>query len=653
MPRDFFFVRATATDIMRGVRKRIIPLLLAVALLPTGCREPELPTRLEQRVPIILVSIDTLRSDRLPAYGYESGSTPELDRFSGESILFERAYTSCPLTLPAHATMMTGLIPPQHGVRENRGFALTGTQPTLAVKLAAAGYATGGFVSSMVLRANTGISRGFETWDDSMNADTSTSFAQRPGDRTVELAIEWLDTLENDEPFFLFVHLYDVHTPYQAPAPYSDRHPDPYDAEIAWTDHVIATFFDELKGRGLYDEAIILVLSDHGEGLGDHVETQHGFFLYRETLQVPLMLRLPGGASGGRRVDHPVGLTDIAPTVLELLGIDERLGAGDSLLAAAPEVPRGFYAETFFPRMQYGFSELRSAIRGDLHYIEAPRPELYDLARDPGESDNLLRQRSVPPSLVSVAEEPGTGIESTTEMTPEEREQLASLGYVGSVGIGDVDGPLPDPKDHIGEVEELFALVDQVGKQPSREAEVRLVSLMETLGVANEPLAVTLANNLMESNRGAIAARVLAPFAQSEDNGTRQLLGQIATDLGNVDEALGHFRAVLDRSPDHAEACMGMGIALMSGGRAEQAGHWLDRALALNAQLAEAWNARAVLYAQRERWAQAIAGWERAVAVAPELSDAWFNLSLAYRQAGNNAKALQARQRYDALTAGL
>ena len=638
---------------MRSVSRKMIPLLLGVALLPTGCREPKLPTTLDKRVSIILVSIDTLRSDRLPAYGYGRGATPELDRFSAESILFERAYTSCPLTLPAHATMMTGLIPPQHGVRENRGFALADTESTLAAKLAAAGYATGGFVSSMVLRASTGISQGFETWDDSMNADTSTSFAQRPGDRTVELAVDWLDTLEDGEPFFLFLHLYDVHSPHEAPAPFSDRHPDPYDAEVAWTDHVIETFFAELRVRRLYDEAIIIVLSDHGEGLGDHVETQHGFFLYRETLQVPLMLRLPGGASGGRRVDHPVGLVDVATTVLELLGLDGRLGVGRSLLAAAPEVPRGFYAETFFPRLQYGFSELRSAIRGDLHYIDAPRPELFDIVTNPEESDNLLRQRSAPPSLVNVVRDPGTGIESKTAMTDEEREQLASLGYVGSASISDLDGPLPDPKDHVEEVEELFSLVDQVGKQPSHEAEIRLVSLMEKLGVANEPLAVTLANNLMKSNRGTVAARVLARFVQSEKSGTRQLLGQIATDLGRLEEAMGHFQAVLDRSPDHAEAHMGMGIALMSAERSEAAVPWLDRAIALNGRLAEAWNARAVLHAQKEQWAQAITGWERAVAAAPELSDAWFNLSLAYRQTGSNAKAMRARQRYEALTAGL
>jgi len=609
--------------------------------------------RLQQRVPIVLVSIDTLRSDRLPAYGYAAGSTPELDRFAEESILFERAYSSCPLTLPAHATMMTGLIPPEHGVRENRGFALGGAEPTIAERLSAAGYATGGFVSSMVLRAKTGISKGFETWDDSMNADTSTSFAQRPGDVTVALALDWLDTLAPAEPFFLFLHLYDVHTPYEAPAPFSDRHEDPYDAEIAWTDHVLEIFFDELRARGLYDTSVVMLLSDHGEGLGDHVETQHGFFLYKETLQVPLLIRLPDGQSGGVRVKHPVGLVDVPPTVLELLGLDGTLGDGRSLLSPAPDPPRGFYAETFFPRLQYGFSELRSAIRDDLHYIDAPRPELYDLIRDPNETDNLLRQRSAPPSLVAVVEAPGVGVESKIEMSEEEHAQLAALGYVGSVSISDRAGSLPDPKDHVDEVEELFALVEQVGKRPSGDAEVRLVALMEELGVANEPLSVQVANNLMEANRREVAFRVLEPFVRSENTGTRQLLGQIATDLGRVDEALEHFGAVLDRTPDHAAACMGMGIALMSDGRHDEAERWLDRALELDERLAEAWNARAVLYARKNQWAPAIAGWESAVGIAPDLSDAWFNLSLAYREAGKSSEAMRARQRYEALTAGL
>jgi tetratricopeptide (TPR) repeat protein len=635
-----------------GVKRKIIPFVFGAVLLSASCRQPDLPTSLEQPAPIILISIDTLRSDRLPAYGYEQGATPALDRFSAESVLFERAYTTCPLTLPAHATMMTGLIPPQHGVRENRGFALADSGPTLAAILSDAGYETGGFVSSMVLRRNTGISRGFHTWEDSMNADTSTSFAQRPGDKTVELALQWLDTLQGEQRFFLFLHLYDVHTPYEAPSPYSDQHADPYDAEIAWTDHVLETLFDELRGRGLYDKSIVMLVSDHGEGLGDHVETQHGFFLYRETLQVPMMLRLPDGRFGGRRVDHPVSLIDVGRTLLDLLRIDERLGEGRSLLARAPEVPRGLYAETFFPRLQYGFSELRSAIRDDLHYIDAPRPELFNIVDDPMETNNLVRQRSAPPSLVSVVKDPGFGIESKTEMSDEERERLASLGYVGRANIPDIEGPLPNPKDHIEEVEELFALVDQVGKRPSKDAEVRLVSLMEELGVANEPLAVQLANNLMESNRAAIATRVLAPFAQSDKGATRQLLGQIATDLGRFDEAMGHFQAVLDQSPDHAKAQMGMGIALMSGGHNDEAVRWLDRAIVLNDRLAEAWNARAVLHAQEEQWAAAIGGWEHAVEIMPGLADAWFNLSLAYRQTGDSAKAMQARQRYDALTAG-
>lgn len=592
---------------------------------------------------VVLISIDTLRSDRLSSYGYTAGFTPRLDEFAGHATLFARAYSSCPLTLPAHATLLTGLDPPDHGVRDNRGFALDGAHPTLAERLREHGYRTSGFVSSMVLRRSTGIARGFDVWDDGMDGDTSRTFAQRRGDETVARAIEWLDR-RGDGPFFLFVHLYDPHSPYAAPEPWNGRFDDPYDAEIAWTDALIGRLLDALSERGLYREALVLVVSDHGEGLGDHIETEHGLLLYREALQVPLIVKYPGQTGGELRRDA-VGLIDVMPTVLDVVGNAAPDLPGRSLRLPAPDTPRGLYAETFFPKHQYGFSPLRSAIRGNLHFIEAPRSELFDLETDPQERSNLMRTRSAPPSLLAVLDAVGNGREVRAEISPEEQEKLASLGYVGGAEIDAAGGPLPDPKDRVAEVEELFRLVDAVGKRPDPVAELRLVELIENLGVRNESLSRSVANNLLLAGRAEAAAKVLAPFAESDRIETRILLGQAATTTGAFEAAERHFRSGLAIDDEHAGASLGLGILFLSMGRADRARPWLEQALARDPWLAEGWNALAVIHASAEDWTAAIEAWRRAVEIDPELADAWYNLALAYEKTGRADLAAAARRR--------
>jgi len=627
-----------------------VPLVALTALICASCGErPGAPSGGAAAPSIVLVSIDTLRSDRLPSYGYAAGSTPSLDAFAGHATLFEHAYSSCPLTLPSHATILTGLDPPDHGVRDNRAFALDETHVTLAERLQANGYRTAGFVSSMVLRRSTGIARGFDSWDDGMDGDTSRTFAQRRGDQTVARAIDWLDR-RRDDPFFLFVHLYDPHSPYAAPEPWNGRFDDPYDAEIAWTDTLIGRLLDALAERGLYEKAMILIVSDHGEGLGDHIETEHGLLLYRETLQVPLIVKYPDQAGGERRRD-PVGLVDVMPTVLDIVGDTVPDLPGRSLRLPAPGSARGLYAETFFPRYQYGFSPLRSAIRGNLHFIEAPRPELFDLDADPAERSNLMHTRSAPPSLVAVLDAAGNGREVRVEISAEEQEQLASLGYVGGAETGATDGPLADPKDRVAEVEELFRLVDAVGKRPDPTAELRLVELIENLGVRNESLSRSVANNLLLAGRAEAAARVLAPFAASDRIETRILLGQTATTTGAFDAAERHFRSILAIDGEHAGAKLGLGILFLSAGRADRARPWLEQALAQDPSLAEGWNALAVIHASSESWTPAIEAWRRAIEIDPALADAWYNLALAYEKTGRADLAADARRQFEDVTA--
>lgn len=418
--------------------RRAALLLACAVLLTCRAREP----RVDATPPIILISIDTLRSDHLPAYGYRAIATPALDAFRRDAVLFERAYSHTPLTLPSHATILSGLLPAQHGVRDNVGFRLKApADALLASQLKGRGYATGAAVSAYVLRAASGIGQGFDTWDDEVDRGTgeqSLGAVQRPGAQTIAAARTWI-AAHQSAPFFYFLHLYEPHAPYEAPEPFRSRGRSAYDAEIEYTDALLGEFFAFLKARGLYDRALIVVLSDHGEGLGEHEEDEHGIFLYREALQVPLLVKLPANARAGSTIATPVGLVDVAPMILR----------------GTPDVaPRAIYSETFYPRFHFGWSDLHSLIDGTEHYIEAPRAELYDLGTDPAERRNVLadrrrsyaRLRALMAPLKQEAEAPSA-------IDPEEAQKLAALGYIGSAAPS--SGPLPDPKDRTGTFREL------------------------------------------------------------------------------------------------------------------------------------------------------------------------------------------------------
>ena len=289
---------------------------------------------------VVLITIDTLRADRLGCYGYADIETPHLDRLAGEGILFENAVTTVPFTLPAHSSIMTGAYPPVHGVRENVGYALDERLPTLAEDMSAAGRRTGGFISAFVLDGRWGIDRGFERYYDEFKVqDMGTlniASVQREGTETMEQAETWLDDVAGS-PFFLWLHLFEPHDPYEAPEPFASRYPKrPYDAEVAYTDSLVGRLREMLEGRNLLDRTLLVVTGDHGEGLGDHGEYFHGFFVYDSTVRVPLIVRLPEGRLGGRRVDAAVSHVDLRPTILDALGlssppVDSRQG-GRSLV---------------------------------------------------------------------------------------------------------------------------------------------------------------------------------------------------------------------------------------------------------------------------------------------------------------------------------
>jgi arylsulfatase A-like enzyme len=425
--------------------------LLFIALsLTAACRRAvEAPVR---PAPVVLISIDTLRSDHLPAYGYKGVETPNLDALRADSILFTRAYSHVPLTLPSHATILTGMLPADAGVRDNIGFRLPESIPTMAQILKSHGYATGAAVSAFILRGETGIGRGFDFFDDDIVAnDAMVGLVQRDGRASLAALEKWLGA-NSGKPFFAFLHLYEPHTPYAPPEPYFSRYANHYDGEIAYSDSIAGELVSFLKEKGIYDQALIIVLSDHGEGLNDHGEEEHGIFLYREDLQVPLLVKLPGGRRRGTTVDAAVELADVFPTILDSLAIrvpNDPRRAGRSLLAEVGS-PRRIYAESYYARFHFGWSDLHSLIDGDDHYIRAPEPELYNLRTDPSEKHNTLDQNRRTHARLHDAIAPYVHeAAAPSGIDREDAAKLAALGYVGSTAATPA-GSLPDPKAMMG-----------------------------------------------------------------------------------------------------------------------------------------------------------------------------------------------------------
>jgi arylsulfatase A-like enzyme len=425
--------------------------LVFVLLLLAGC------SRRESRPPIIIISIDTLRSDHLPAYGYRGVTTPNLDALAADSLVYRNAWSHCPLTLPSHLSILTGLLPPDHGVRDNAGYRFDGAaHPTLAALLHDRGYHCAAAISAYVLRGSTGVSAGFDEYDDAIGMVDGAPLGalQRAGNVTEAIAERWIAQHE-EEPFFYFLHLYEPHAPYTPVAPFDTRYANKYDGEIASVDATVGTLIGFLKKQGVYDRAIVVLLSDHGEGLLDHGEQEHGVFLYREALQVPLFIKLPHAAKRGP-VNEPAALTDVAPTLLAAAGANTpaAMQGKDLVSAQAPATPRTFYAETLYPRIHLGWSELRAATRGEWHLIDAPHAELFRWTADRGEKRNLVaEERRTFSELREAIHERGSAFVAPDRIDPEEAKKLAALGYV-SAGADDATN-LPDPKEHIADLESL------------------------------------------------------------------------------------------------------------------------------------------------------------------------------------------------------
>lgn len=541
--------------------------------------------------PVILISIDTLRADRLPLYGYDKVQTPFLDRFAKDAWLFENAYSPCPMTLPAHTTMLTGTLPPEHGVRNNIGFAFDGAAHlSLPRLLKQRGYATGAAVSSYVLRSETGLGALFDFYEDSFGTTPGVQSVnyQRSGDRTAAFAEPWIGERAG-KPFFFLFHIYEPHVPYDPPEPFRSRYGATYDGEVAASDAIVGAFLDGMKRLGVYDKAIVIVTSDHGEGLGQHGEQQHSIFLYREAIRVPLLVKLPANSGAGTRVAAPVQLSDIFPTVTAALGLPApKEVSGTSLFAAgaAGAAGRVIYGETLFPRLQLGWSDLRSALDARYHYIHGPRPELYDMVADPGEEHDLAR--SDPATVSRLARELQRFPKGSDKPAPVDEEtlrRLASLGYLGTLRESGKGAPLPNPADNLPalrRMEEAWHLASQ-GRIP-KAIDVLRSSVRENPGMLEA--WVKLGELLSESGLDEEAAAAyrqalgLSPVLLPD---TSLALASVELRRRRFDEAERLARLSLAAVPSKAHELLA-GIALARGDLAAAEGEAVSAAASRNPQ---------------------------------------------------------------------
>jgi arylsulfatase A-like enzyme len=425
--------------------------------------------------PIVVISVDTLRADHLPAYGYTKVKTPAIDALAADGTVFERAYSHAPQTLPAHAALLSGRLPFETGVRDNVGFSVKPDERLLPQMLRERGFTTGGVVSAYVLRKDTGIGQGFDFFDGDMppsSPDLSIGQVQRDGGESEQIAEHWLDSIGTSRAF-LFLHLYEPHKPYTPPERFAAY--APYDGEIAYTDEIVGRLVKYLKTHQLYDRSTIVLLSDHGEGLGDHGEQEHGLFVYDEAIHVPLIIKQESNAGAGRRISDPVQHIDLVPTILDLVkapGVASLRGRSlkPVLEGTGKLPPASIYSEALYARYHFGWSELTALTDERYRYIKAPRDELYDLPHDPHERTNIAEERPQPRQALRAALDrvaAGATIQAPSAVSAEARERLQALGYVGAqtdISTQPADG-LPDPKDKRQILERYRAAVDFAGER--------------------------------------------------------------------------------------------------------------------------------------------------------------------------------------------
>jgi choline-sulfatase len=603
---------------------------------------------------LLVITLDTTRADRLGAYGLADAGTPALDRLAREGALFRHATSSAPLTLPSHSSIFTGRFPPAHGVRDNGGFFLDPKEQTLAETLKDSGFTTAGFIAAYVLDAKWGIDQGFTKYVDDFDLSKyraiSLGAIQRPANEVVDHALEWLRAtpVTPASPFFAWVHLYDPHTPYEAPEPYKSTFAGkPYQAEIAFTDAQVGRLISFLEERQLLEHTVVVVAGDHGESLGDHGEQAHGFFIYESVMRVPFIVRAPIAAMRGRVVDDPVRLVDIMPTALELLGVPSPAPMdGRSLVplltGATREMGLESYSEALYPLHHFGWSDLRSLREGRFKLIAAPRPELYDLADDPGETKNLYddrrplgdRMRARLDEMEAEWAKSDRGKPAPVDVDPDAKARLAALGYVGSFVMSSADkgsrADLADPKDKV----HLFNMISHARDLTKQEhAFDEIVGTLRKV-LAEDPKVIDawfmLGN--VHASRGKTAEAIgffkRALALKPDDEMAVINMANAYRNLGKDEEALVGYQRFLQLDPRNAQVRYEAAQILVDRGDLDEGAQYLKHALELEPKMAAARNALGVVAIKRGD----LAGAEREIRAAleqkPDVRLAHFNLAL-------------------------
>jgi choline-sulfatase len=605
-------------------------LVAAVGAAFVFLRRPSSPAP-PQPLNVLLLTLDTTRADHLGCYGDRSARTPVLDRLAAEGTRFEQAESPVPITGPAHASILTGLYPFEHGVRNNGDFYLADRFETLGTRLHAAGYRTAAFVSAFVLDRRYGLARGFDVYDDRQDgADTGLQVinleAERRGDRTAAAMAAWLDQYGRDRtaPFFAWLHLYDPHTPYAAPPPFGDAFASaPYDGEIAFVDSIVGSVLDKLAQMGLRDQTLVVVVGDHGESLGEHGEETHGMFVYDGALHVPFLAWRPGTVPVAV-VRTPVRLTDVAPTILDLVGRPGLASAsGRSLVAVmngAKDSPPPLYAETLLPELNMNWAPLRSVRDERWKLIEAPAPELYDLQTDPGERDNRHGQQTQTAralaALLGRLAGGGGGEMARRPLDKATIDRLASLGYIGAGGgpaTGGASTNRPDPKD--------------------------MIRVYNRLNQASQAIFARRFDEALPVLREVLEAEPRNAYA-------RQLLGNVYFERDETAKAIEQYRDLATLVPTSALAHHWMAMCYLRLGQADKALAESEAALALDPKYCDARILRSTVFAGRGAFDAAIAELRAAIETDPAKPKIRLDLAKVLIDAGRGADA---RAEYDAL----
>ena len=606
----------------------IFALLLFAVLTsaqPAKCAAPHNESHRPALHPnVILITIDTLRADHVACYGARNVKTPTLDGLASDGIIFDRAISQVPLTWPSHAAILTGTYPFQNGVQDFTGEPLSPQFRSIAQAFKGAGYRTGAVVSAFVLDRSWGLGRGFDFYDDAFSAETfqkkDIGLVDRRAGESVDHAISWLRK-SPQRPFFLWLHLYDPHSPYDPPEPYRTEYREHlYDGEIAYADHELGRLITWLKENKLYDSAVIAMLSDHGESLGEHGEDEHGFFVYNATVHIPLIVKPPAG-SGIRpdRRPEPVETTAVAPSLLQLARVKDQIQTQFQSIGlfdakAAERAPA--YSETFYPFSSFGWSPLHAIETDRFHYIDAPKPELYDVGTDPGETNNIA---ALQPATVTVLKEKlrqllahnpfSPSKAGAANLSPDAQEKLRALGYFGfraAVSPQALAAGLSDPKDKISDFNTILKSEDAFHRGDDDQGEALLRQVQE-----RDPKIYVI------------------PF----------LLGESALRHQNWQSAVEQFQRCLDLNPSFDNAMTGLAYSLAKLGQADGAKTWLDKAIQNNPRNYRAWYQVGLLQATTDP-SLAQAAYEKAVGIQPNFPPGQREFGVSLMQQKNYSAAI-------------